>query len=113
MVMWPVSPKLNSPKNDSPDLLDKFEEPAVEGEPVERANEGEAGRVVGRELERRPVSEAQGAFLQALDLQLSAAPELDKESAFRRDRHCARDCHHFAPSMSARSIKRSATISFF
>jgi hypothetical protein len=42
MVMWPVSPKLNSPKNDSPDLLDEFEEPAAEGEPVERANEGEA-----------------------------------------------------------------------
>jgi putative SOS response-associated peptidase YedK len=44
MVMWPVSPKLNSPKNDSPDLLDEFEEPAAEGEPVERANEGEADR---------------------------------------------------------------------
>ena len=42
MVMWPVSPKLNPPKNDSPDLLDEFEEPAVEGEPVERANKGEA-----------------------------------------------------------------------
>ena len=39
MVMWPVSPKLNSPKNDSPDLLDEFEEPAAEGEPVEADRE--------------------------------------------------------------------------
>jgi hypothetical protein len=41
MTMWPVSPKLNSPKNDSPDLLEPIEEP---GEPaqaeVTRANEG-------------------------------------------------------------------------
>jgi hypothetical protein len=29
-------------ENDSPDLLEEFEEPAAEGEPVERANEGEA-----------------------------------------------------------------------
>ena len=44
MIMWPVSPKLNSPKNDSPDLLDEFDEPNGVGEPVERANEGEADR---------------------------------------------------------------------
>jgi hypothetical protein len=41
MTMWPVWPKLNSPKNDSPDLLEPIEEPSahVEGE-VARANEG-------------------------------------------------------------------------
>ena len=41
MTMWPVSPKLNSPKNDSPDLLEPIEEPGApaEGE-VTRANEG-------------------------------------------------------------------------
>jgi putative SOS response-associated peptidase YedK len=41
MTMWPVSPKLNSPKNDSPDLLEPVEEPerAAQGE-VTRANEG-------------------------------------------------------------------------
>jgi putative SOS response-associated peptidase YedK len=27
MTMWPVSPKLNSPKNDSPELLDPIKEP--------------------------------------------------------------------------------------
>jgi len=46
MTMWPVSPKLNSPKNDSPELLEPFEEPeaaAAEGE-VERTNEGEPER---------------------------------------------------------------------
>jgi putative SOS response-associated peptidase YedK len=45
MTMWPVSPKLNSPKNDSPDLLEPIEEPhaSAEGE-VERANEGEQKR---------------------------------------------------------------------
>jgi putative SOS response-associated peptidase YedK len=45
MTMWPVSPKLNSPKNDSPDLLDEWlapEESATGG--VERANEGEPER---------------------------------------------------------------------
>jgi hypothetical protein len=31
-------------ENDSPDLLDEFEEPAFEGEPVERANGGETDR---------------------------------------------------------------------
>ena len=31
MIMWPVSPKLNSPKNDSPDLLDQFDEPTASG----------------------------------------------------------------------------------
>jgi hypothetical protein len=36
-----VSPKLNSPKNDSPDLLEP--ETGPEGE-VERANEGEPER---------------------------------------------------------------------
>ena len=42
MTMWPVSPKLNSPKNDSPDLLEPVEEAdgAPEGEVV-RAHEGE------------------------------------------------------------------------
>ena len=41
MTMWPVSPKLNSPKNDSPDLLESIEKPgaAAQGE-VTRANEG-------------------------------------------------------------------------
>jgi putative SOS response-associated peptidase YedK len=45
MAMWPVSPKLNSPKNDSPDLLEPIEEPdaAAEGDVV-RANEGEPDR---------------------------------------------------------------------
>ena len=45
MTMWAVSPKLNSPKNDSPDLLEPItppEEPA-NGE-VERANQGEPER---------------------------------------------------------------------
>jgi putative SOS response-associated peptidase YedK len=41
MTMWPVSPKLNSPKNDSPDLLEPIQEPPSPGEGgVERANEG-------------------------------------------------------------------------
>jgi putative SOS response-associated peptidase YedK len=40
MTMWPVSPKLNSPKNDSPDLLEPIANPDGAGEPVERANEG-------------------------------------------------------------------------
>jgi hypothetical protein len=41
MTMWPVSPKLNSPKNDSPDLLEEWEAPEAPptGE-VRRANEG-------------------------------------------------------------------------
>jgi hypothetical protein len=41
MTMWAVSPKLNSPKNDSPDLLEPVEEPEdlAQGE-VTRANEG-------------------------------------------------------------------------
>jgi putative SOS response-associated peptidase YedK len=45
MIMWPVSPKLNSPKYDSPDLLEPIEEPAgpAEGQ-VERANEVEPER---------------------------------------------------------------------
>jgi hypothetical protein len=46
MTMWPVSPKLDSPKNDSPDLLEPVEDPdrpsAETG--VERANEGEPER---------------------------------------------------------------------
>lgn len=46
MTMWPVSPKLNSPKNDSPDLLEPVDDPggpcgSIE---VERANEGEPER---------------------------------------------------------------------
>ncbi len=43
--MWPVSPKLNSPKNDSPDLLEPFDEP--DGPPkgeVVQANKGEPER---------------------------------------------------------------------
>jgi putative SOS response-associated peptidase YedK len=44
MTMWPVSPDLNSPKNDRPDLLDPIEEPEDDGEPVKRADEGEADR---------------------------------------------------------------------
>ena len=34
MTIWPVSLKLNSPKNDSPDLLEPIEEPGdtAEGE---------------------------------------------------------------------------------
>jgi putative SOS response-associated peptidase YedK len=45
MTMWPVSPKLNSPKNDSPDLLEPIEEPEAGAErEVERANEGEPER---------------------------------------------------------------------
>jgi hypothetical protein len=45
MTMWPVSPKLNSPKNDSPDLLEPVEEPepTANGEVI-RANEGEPER---------------------------------------------------------------------
>jgi putative SOS response-associated peptidase YedK len=41
MTMWAVSPKLNSPKNDSPDLLEPIAEPggAPDGE-VARVNEG-------------------------------------------------------------------------
>lgn len=44
MAMWPVSPKLNSPKNDSPELLEEWDGPEVAGEAVERTNEGDAGR---------------------------------------------------------------------
>jgi hypothetical protein len=44
MTMWPVSPKLNTPKNDSPDLLDPIDEPDGAGELVERVNEGEPER---------------------------------------------------------------------
>ncbi|MDQ4134558.1 MAG: SOS response-associated peptidase [Pseudomonadota bacterium] len=44
MTMWPVSPDLNSPKNDRPDLLDPIEEPEGDGEPVKRADEGDADR---------------------------------------------------------------------
>jgi putative SOS response-associated peptidase YedK len=44
MTMWPVSPDLNSPKNDRPDLLDPIEEPDEGGEPVGGANEGDAAR---------------------------------------------------------------------
>ena len=45
MTMWAVSPKLNSPKNDSPDLLEPIEEPdaPADGEVV-RANEGKPER---------------------------------------------------------------------
>ena len=41
MMMWPVSPKLNSPKNDSPDLLEPVPEPdgPAQGD-LMRANEG-------------------------------------------------------------------------
>ena len=44
MTMWPVSPDLNSPKNDRPDLLDPIEEPDEGGEPVGGANEGDPAR---------------------------------------------------------------------
>jgi hypothetical protein len=45
MTMWPVSPKLNSPKNDSADLLEPIQEPNAPAESdVERANEGEPER---------------------------------------------------------------------
>ena len=44
MTMWPVSPDLNSPRNDRPDLLDPIEEPDEGGEPVGGANEGNAAR---------------------------------------------------------------------
>jgi putative SOS response-associated peptidase YedK len=45
MSMWPVSPKLNSPKNDSPDLLEPIEEPEAPAEgDVVRANKGEPER---------------------------------------------------------------------
>ena len=42
MTMWAVSPKLNSPKNDSPDLLEPIQEPdgSTEGDLI-GANEGE------------------------------------------------------------------------
>ncbi len=42
--MWPVSSKLNSPKNDSPDLLEPIQEPdAPTGDDVPLANQGGAG----------------------------------------------------------------------
>ena len=44
MTMWAVSPKLNSPKNDSPDLLEPIEQPEPGSDLVDRANEGEAER---------------------------------------------------------------------
>ena len=43
--MRPVSPKLDSPKNDSPDLLEPIEEPAAPaGGDIERAHEGKPER---------------------------------------------------------------------
>jgi putative SOS response-associated peptidase YedK len=44
MTMWPVSPRLNSPKNDSPDLLDPVPEPDGPEEPVKSTNEGDPKR---------------------------------------------------------------------
>jgi putative SOS response-associated peptidase YedK len=44
MTMWPVCPKLNSPKNDSPDLLDPVPEPVGPEEPVKSMNEGDPKR---------------------------------------------------------------------
>lgn len=45
MTMWPVSPKLNSPKNDGPELLDPVEDPLGPAtDDIERANEGEPER---------------------------------------------------------------------
>jgi putative SOS response-associated peptidase YedK len=45
MTMWPVSPKLNSPKNDSPELLEPIAETnEAESGVVETANEGEPER---------------------------------------------------------------------
>jgi hypothetical protein len=45
MTIMPVAPKLNTPKNDSPDLLEPIAEPnePVDGG-VEPANEGEPER---------------------------------------------------------------------
>ncbi len=40
MTMWPVSPKLNSPKNDTPDLLDPIPDPDGPAEAVESTDEG-------------------------------------------------------------------------
>jgi putative SOS response-associated peptidase YedK len=43
MTMWPVSQRLNSPKNDTPDLLDEVPTPDGGGpDPMERADEGHA-----------------------------------------------------------------------
>jgi len=43
--MWAVSPKLNSPKNDSPDLLEPLQGPeGPASDLVDRANEGDAER---------------------------------------------------------------------
>jgi putative SOS response-associated peptidase YedK len=45
MTMWPVSPKLNNTKFDTPDLLDEVEEPDVSADgKVVRANEGKPER---------------------------------------------------------------------
>ena len=43
-TMWAVSRKLNSPKNDSPDLLEPIEQTEPGSDLVDRANEGEAER---------------------------------------------------------------------
>ena len=42
--MWAVSRKLNSPRNDSPDLLEPIEQAEPGSDLVDRANEGEAER---------------------------------------------------------------------
>jgi len=44
MTMWPVSPKVNSPKNDSPDLLEAVADAVPGVNDVPRANEGDAVR---------------------------------------------------------------------
>jgi hypothetical protein len=43
MRMWPVSTRVNSPKNDDPSLLDRVEDeaPAKVGSKVKRVNEAE------------------------------------------------------------------------
>jgi hypothetical protein len=42
MTMWPVSPEVNSVKNDRPELLERIpDEPAPASGEVERVNEAE------------------------------------------------------------------------
>jgi hypothetical protein len=57
MTMWAVSPKLNSPKNDSPDLLEPIAhhpaEPATDL--VDRANEGRPERESRRTRSKLPI----------------------------------------------------------
>ena len=52
MILWPVSPKLNSPKNDSPDLLEPVPEPDTE--PVPMPPPWHEPGPPGREVDRPP-----------------------------------------------------------